>query len=138
MLGLRITHHANLHEPQYVSKDRANVAREVLSRPGKQLCLVRYTRDHDGWQEWVFNGADPQSERLVWARSLDPETDRRLIEAYPGRQVWLVKPDFAGDLLGSYTAVGSYPAPGEIPAPQDQPALTPFRGAQSDALITPR
>lgn len=47
----------------------------------------------------VFNGANPEQERLLWARSLGPETDREVIAAYPGREVWLVKHDYADDLL---------------------------------------
>ena len=89
-------------EPQYVSIDRSRVEQELLKQPGKQLCLVRYTPGHDGWQEWVFNGADPVHAQLVWARSLDPETDRQLIAAFPGRSIWLARPDEAGALLARY------------------------------------
>jgi hypothetical protein len=98
-------------QPQYVSIDRNRVEREVLAHPGRHLCLVRYTPGHDGWQEWVFNGADPASERLVWARSLDPETDRKVIAAFPGRTVWLVKPDRAGDMLKPYPPNEPWPFP---------------------------
>jgi len=110
LFGYRISDSRNLPEPQYVSKDREAVARTVLSHAGKQLCLVRYTPFHESWQEWVFNGADLTSERLVWARSLDAETDKRVIAAFPGREVWLVKPDFANDLLESYSPSAPFPA----------------------------
>ena len=103
LFGYRISESRDFPEPQYVSKDRAHVAAEVLSHPGKQLCLVRYIRYHDGWQEWVFNGADPEAERLVWARSLSPEMDQKVIAAYPGRTVWLVKPDTANQLVQPYS-----------------------------------
>ena len=103
IFGWRISDSRDFPEPQYVSKDRATVAKDVLSHPGKQLCLVRYTKYHDGWQEWVFNGADPEHERLVWARSLSPEMDKQVIAAYPGRTVWLVKPDYANQLVQPYS-----------------------------------
>ena len=103
LFGYRVSERLDYLEPQYVSKDRAHVAQEVLNHPGKQLCLVRYTEFHDGWQEWVFNGADPENERLLWARSLDPDTDREVIAAYPGRTVWLVRPDDAHRLLQPYS-----------------------------------
>jgi hypothetical protein len=102
LFGLRIADSRDYQEPQYVTKDRIRIEKAVLSHPGKQLCLVRYTPGHEAWQEWVFNGADPETERLIWARSLDPETDRKVIAAYPGREVWLVQPDFANDLLRPY------------------------------------
>ena len=119
IFGWRISDSRDFPEPQYVSKDRARVAREVLSHPGKQLCLVRYIRYHDGWQEWVFNGAELSSERLVWARSLSPESDREIIKAFPGRAVWLAKPDTATQLIQPYS-----------------PA-TPFVPIDNDPLDTP-
>jgi hypothetical protein len=111
LFGLRISYGLDFAEPQYVTKDRVRVTREVLREPGKQLCLVRYTPGHEGWQEWVFNGADLQNERLIWARSLDQKTDDAVIAAYPGRTVWLVKPDYANDLLRRYQPWTVYPLP---------------------------
>jgi 4-amino-4-deoxy-L-arabinose transferase-like glycosyltransferase len=110
LFGYRVSEADDYPEPQYVSKDRAAVAAEVLHHPGKQLCLVRYTPTHASWQEWVFNGADLQGERLLWARSLDPQTDRAVIAAFPGRQVWLVTPDFAGHLVAPYDPSIPFPA----------------------------
>jgi hypothetical protein len=107
VFGLRIANYPVFPEPQYVSNDRARVEHDVLEYPGKQLCLVRYTAQHEPWQEWVFNGADPENERLVWARSLGPERDREVIAAYPGREVWLVQPDFFDKLLSPYPMFGS-------------------------------
>lgn len=104
LFGLRISEALDFPEPQYVSRDRAEVAREVLSHPGKQLCLVLYGPQHEAWQEWVFNGADPENERLVWARSLGSASDRAVIAAYPGRQVWLVNPDSGNKLLTPYAS----------------------------------
>ena len=103
IFGWRISDSRDFPEPQYVSKDRAHVAREILSHPGKQLCLVRYIRYHDGWQEWVFNGADLNDERLIWARSLSSQTDREVIQDFPGRTVWLAKPDVATQLVQPYS-----------------------------------
>jgi hypothetical protein len=104
IFGYRVSDAANLPEPQYVSKDRALVEREVLQHSGNQLCLVRYTPFHESWQEWIFNNADPIGARVVWARSLDPDTDRMVIAAYPGRQVWLVRPDIENELFVPYSA----------------------------------
>ncbi len=103
IFGWRVSDSRDFPEPQYVSKDRARVAHDILSHPGKQLCLVRYIRYHDGWQEWVFNGADLNSERLVWARSLSPETDREIIKDLPRRTVWLARPDIPEEMLKRYS-----------------------------------
>ncbi len=109
LFGFRVSDARDFPEPQYVSKDRSRVLHGVLNHPGKQLCLVRYTPLHESWQEWVFNGADLYNERVMWARSLDAETDRAVIAAYPDRTVWLVKPDFANDLVSPYDPDAPFP-----------------------------
>lgn len=108
VFGFNAVDNRNIPEPHYVSIDRQAVEKQVLSHPGKQLCLVRYTPFHESWQEWVFNGADLTSEKLIWARSLDAQTDRALLKAFPDRTVWLVEPDFAGRLLQPYTEQAPY------------------------------
>jgi hypothetical protein len=61
-------------------------------KPGKHLALVRY-RDHNVHEEWVYNGADLNDAKVIWAREMDPEHNRRLLEYYKDRQVWLIEPD---------------------------------------------
>ena len=62
---------------------------------GGQLVLVRY-RPYDGEKktEWIYNGADLERAKIIWAReSGDAESDRRLIRQFSGRTVWLAEPD---------------------------------------------
>jgi len=68
---------------------------QLEREPGKQLVLVRY-QPYDGERkhEWIFNRANLQTARIVWARdSDDPQTVRRLEEQFAGRKVWLAEPD---------------------------------------------
>jgi hypothetical protein len=100
VFGQRWFHSAIPQIPEYASVERLRVQKVLLSHPGKQLCLVRYSSDHSGLEEWVYNRADLQNARIVWARSTNPQTDRKLIAAFPGREVWLFEPDEPGqDLL---------------------------------------
>jgi hypothetical protein len=73
--------------------DRAAVARKLEQLPGKQLVIVRYTRLHSPHVEWVFNGADIDSEKIVWARELGPAQNEKLRAYFKDRQIWLVQPD---------------------------------------------
>jgi hypothetical protein len=63
------------------------------SQPGRQVAMVRYGPEHDFHREWVYNGADIDSEQVVWARESDAEQNRKLFEYYSDRSVWLVEPD---------------------------------------------
>lgn len=79
--------------PIDTSVERPRIESMLRSEPGRQLCLVRYSTGHAPLDEWVFNRPDLRDARIVWARSLTPETDQELIDAFPNRHVWLLQPD---------------------------------------------
>jgi hypothetical protein len=72
---------------------RASIVQWLLKRPGKHLVIVRYESDHPVNQEWVYNGAEPDASRIVWARELEPAANRRLLDYYKDRHAWLVEAD---------------------------------------------
>jgi hypothetical protein len=61
--------------------------------PGRHLVLVRYDRTHDSRHEWVYNEADIDGSKVVWARSMGTDSDRRLLEYFRSRRVWLLQAD---------------------------------------------
>jgi hypothetical protein len=63
---------------------------EELSRKGRHLIIVRYGPEHDPYQEWVYNEADIDSSKVVWAREMNPAEDQKLIEYFKDRQIWLL------------------------------------------------
>jgi hypothetical protein len=65
---------------------------ELNRQPGKQLVFVRRGVWH-GPGEWIHNSADIDASRIVWVRDLGQENDRKLIDYYGGRTVWLLEPD---------------------------------------------
>jgi hypothetical protein len=74
--------------------ERAQVEAELDSQPGGQLAIVRYGPTHDpSDEEWVYNWADIDHSKVVWARDMNSEDNRELIHYYAGRKVWLVQPD---------------------------------------------
>jgi len=82
---------------------RAEVTRELLREPGRQLVIVRYSPRHSVIEEWVYNRADIDNAEVVWARDRGGRENRRLLDYFSGRRAWLLEPD------------------------QDPPRLTPYR-----------
>jgi hypothetical protein len=75
---------------------KANVQRQLTSLPGSQLALVRYAASHKPLDvEWVYNAADIDSARVVWAREMSDTEDRELIDYFKDRNVWIVEPDYS-------------------------------------------
>jgi hypothetical protein len=72
------------------SRDKALIARlSRLDRP--QLVIVRYP--WLSWrveEEWVYNGADIDHQRVIFAHDLGTEENRALLNYYPGRSVLLL------------------------------------------------
>ena len=52
------------------------------------VVLVSYGPKHEIYQELVYNRADIEHARVIWARSLSPESDQALVEHYRGRRIW--------------------------------------------------
>jgi hypothetical protein len=67
--------------------------RQVEARPGQLLVFVRYSARHNYRNEWVWNAADIDAARIVYARDLGPVEDEQLIRYYPNRKVLLLEPD---------------------------------------------
>jgi hypothetical protein len=72
---------------------RIAVNQQLTQIPGKLLVFVRYWPQHIFQEEWVFNGADIDGSRIVWARDLGAAEDDKLRHYYPDRSVWLLEPD---------------------------------------------
>ncbi len=73
--------------------ERAAVTRELTRQGGKHLVIVRYGADHDPHFEWVYNAADIDRSPIVWAQDMGDAANRRLLDYYPNRTHWLLKPD---------------------------------------------
>jgi len=72
---------------------RAKLVEELGSLPGKHLVLVRYRTDHDLLIEWVYNEADIDNSRVIWARDMGQPANQELLRYFKDRRVWLLEPD---------------------------------------------
>jgi len=74
----------------HVRAERATIVDRLERMPGDQLVLVSYGPKHEIYQELVYNQADIDHARIIWARSLSPEQDQALVEHYGGRRAWML------------------------------------------------
>jgi hypothetical protein len=78
------------------------VETNLLTRhPGKHVIFVRYTGTSSPHEEWIYNLADIDSQRVVWAQDMGEE-NKRLMAYYPGRTFWMFEPDVDPGYLQPY------------------------------------
>jgi hypothetical protein len=82
--------------------DRAELLQRLKALPGRHLVIVRYQPDHDFHSEWVYNEADIDAARVVWAREMDPQHNRELTSFFKDRTIWLLEADVKPPRLSSY------------------------------------
>ncbi len=65
----------------------------LLAEGKKALVFVEYGNKHDPGSEWIYNDPDIQDSAIVWARSVNPNSDTALIRSFHDRSVWILRPD---------------------------------------------
>jgi hypothetical protein len=94
---------------QTEGRPRARVLARLQSYPGRQLAIVRYAPDHNPLWEWVYNSADIDASKVVWARDMDSINNLELLAYFKDRSAWLVEPDVDPPRVSPYPR--SEPAP---------------------------
>jgi hypothetical protein len=84
---------ATWYKPGPPSFGRAAMLRGLERLPGRQLVLVRYASNRDPYEEWVYNDADIDAAKVVWAHDMGSAQNQELIRYFPDRQVFLLEPD---------------------------------------------
>jgi hypothetical protein len=88
--------------PDHFGTERVRVEADLKQLPGKQLAIVRYSAQHNPFDEWVYNAADIEGSKIVWAREMDSANNAELIQYYRDRRVWLVQPDQVPAIVSLY------------------------------------
>ena len=103
---------------------RAAVVEWLNKRPGKHLVIVRYADDHPVNQEWVYNGADLDAAKILWARELGPDASRKLLQYYSTRVAWLLEADLYPPRVVPYVPLEGQYKPAKNCAPCSLPPAT--------------
>ena len=89
-VALAVAHIHPEYEWQHGDMERESIVQQLQSLPGQHVVLVSYSPDFDLDREWVYNRADIDGSKIVWARDMGPERNRELLAYYHGRQFWMV------------------------------------------------
>lgn len=92
--------------PGHFGVERAHVADELERMPGRHLVFVRYAANHNVLDEWVYNAADIDSAKVIWARGMSSADNLQLIHYYQGRSVWVVDADAQSPEPEPYVGAG--------------------------------
>lgn len=110
--------------PGHFGTERKAIADELENQPGKQLAIVYRGSRRNVLDEWVYNGADIDSQKVIWARAMSPVQNSELIQYYKDRRVWLVNADDLPATVTPYSDQSlldilqhpkTYPMPGQGP-----------------------
>ena len=72
---------------------RPRLIADLQRQGGRHLIIVRYTPAHYVHEDWVYNDADIDGSRVVWARDMGVEKNRELLAYFKDRRIWLFEPD---------------------------------------------
>jgi hypothetical protein len=98
---------------------RAYITEWLSRRSGKQLVVVRYGPFHEVNQEWVYNNADIDGSKIVWAREVSPQSDAELLHYFHDREVWLLEADVIPQRVVKYPVATAEKLP-------DVSSVTPY------------
>jgi hypothetical protein len=106
-----LTTHARSEPAPSAGEQRAKLLAELCAIPGHHLVLVRYGPDHPLLSaEWVYNDAEIDNSKVVWARDMGAYRNQELIRYFKDRQVWLLHADETPPILKTYSKAGPIPS----------------------------
>jgi hypothetical protein len=92
---------------------RTRIKHELELLPGKHLVLVCYEPEHEAFKEWVYNDANIDDAKIVWARDMNTEENQELVNYFKDRQVWRLDADARPPQLSLWQVQTRHTADGE-------------------------
>lgn len=94
ILAMVIRHeHFNPNKTSGWRWSRVKIMEQLKAKPGKHLIIVKYNPNHDTDHEWVYNRADIDNSKVVWARDMSRVENQELFKYYSNRTIWTILAD---------------------------------------------
>ncbi len=84
------------------NRNKPRIMAELAKAPGNHLVFVKAKTDSHNLFQWIYNGADIDGSRFVWARDLGDAENAQLAASMAGRKVWMVDPNVEPAALTAY------------------------------------
>jgi hypothetical protein len=81
------------HDDFAPALQRARLLKQLNQGKDRHLVLVTYGPNHSYHKEWVYNEADIDGSKVVWARDMGLKENCKLIEYFKDRKVWSLEID---------------------------------------------
>ncbi len=90
MAALLVALHGTINKKASVSWQdrRAQLVKQLKQTDGKHLIIVTYGTRHSFHDEWVYNEADIDNAKVIFARAMDIKQDCELVEYFKSRRIW--------------------------------------------------
>jgi len=85
------------------SLDRARVLSQLTNDPRRKLVIVHYSPQHNLHAEWVYNSADIDGSKVLWARDMGSSQNQELIRYFKDREAFLLEADETPPRLSPYS-----------------------------------
>ncbi len=74
--------------PLSAQAQRANLLARLEQQAGKHVVLVKYGPEQSGDREWVYNKADIDHAKVVWAHDMGPKENCKLVDYFKDHIIW--------------------------------------------------
>lgn len=102
-----ISAHAQIEPAWYGENKHTQLVNQLQKNPGPQLVLISYGPHADRGRDWVYNSADIDNAKIVWANDMGDVQNRELLNYLHNRTVWRASVDSSGYTLEPYSVSGS-------------------------------
>lgn len=87
------------------SVKRELILSKLKAEEGNHLVIVKYLPGHNYENEWVYNGANIDKSKVIWARSMSFEKDCELIKYFHDRKIWLLQIESEPTVIKSFSQI---------------------------------